>query len=59
MRSVSARGCARGFAVGLLLAAAFVDAVLCTSDGATSVLPTASPGWQTLSLVLVGLAAVL
>ncbi|MCF1599125.1 sensor histidine kinase [Streptomyces muensis] len=59
MRSVSARGCARAFAVGLLLAAGVVDVVLYTSDGAASVLPTASPVWQTLALVLVGLAAVL
>ncbi|MEU4465992.1 histidine kinase [Streptomyces sp. NPDC024017] len=59
MRTVSARGCARGFAVGLLLAAAAVDVVLYTGSGGTSVLPTAGPVWQTLAVVLVGLAGVL
>ena len=59
MRSVSGRGCARGFAVGLLLAAGVVDVVLYAGNDGASVLPTASPVWQTLALVLVGLAAVL
>ncbi|MGQ4390457.1 sensor histidine kinase [Streptomyces sp. SAS_270] len=58
MRSVSVRGCAHGLAVGVLLAASVVDVVLYASDG-TSVLPMASPSWQILAVVLVGLAAVL
>jgi signal transduction histidine kinase len=58
MKTVPAPGCARGLAVGLLLAAAVVDVLFAGSDG-TSVLPTAGPVWQTLAVVLVGLAAVL
>ncbi|WDF43008.1 histidine kinase [Streptomyces sp. T12] len=58
MKSVSPRGCARGFAVGVLLAACVVDVLSAGSDG-TSVLPTASPVWPTLGVLLVGLAAVL
>jgi signal transduction histidine kinase len=58
MKSVSARGCAHGFAVGVLLAASVVDVLIAGSDG-TSVLPTAGPVWPTLAVVLVGLAAVL
>ncbi|MFE0252820.1 sensor histidine kinase [Streptomyces sp. NPDC059010] len=58
MKSVSPRGCARGFAVGLLLAACVVDVLYAGSDG-TSILPTASPVWPTLAVLLVGLAAVL
>ncbi|MFF8972822.1 sensor histidine kinase [Streptomyces sp. NPDC014995] len=58
MKSVSARGCARGFAVGLLLAASVVDVLYAGADG-TSVLPLADPVWPTLAVVLVGLAAVL
>ncbi|MGP4007522.1 sensor histidine kinase [Streptomyces sp. 4N124] len=57
MNSVSAQGCVRGLAVGVLLAAGVVD-VLFASDGA-SVLPTAGPVWPTLAVVLIGLAAVL
>lgn len=52
------RGCARGFAVGVLIAACVVDVLYAGSDG-TSVLPTASPVWPTLAVLLVGLAAVL
>jgi signal transduction histidine kinase len=58
MKSVSARGCARGFAVGALLAACVVDVLFAGSDG-TSVLPTANAVWPTLVTVLVGLSAVL
>ncbi|WP_425245799.1 sensor histidine kinase [Streptomyces sp. NEAU-NA10] len=58
MRSVSARGCVRALAVGLLLAAAVVDVLYAGADG-TSVLPTANPVWPTLAVVLVGLAGVL
>ncbi|KUL44152.1 sensor histidine kinase [Streptomyces regalis] len=58
MKSVSPRGCARGFAVGILLAACVVDVLYAGSDG-TSVLPTASPVWSALAVLLVGLAAVL
>ncbi|MDX3800591.1 sensor histidine kinase [Streptomyces sp. AK04-3B] len=59
MRTVSAGGCARGFAVGLLLAAVVVDVVLYAGSGGASVLPTAGPVWQTLAVVLVGLGGVL
>lgn len=58
MKSVSPRGCARGFAVGVLLAACVYDLLIAGSDG-TSVLPTAIPVWPTLVVLLVGLAAVL
>ncbi|MFJ8539701.1 sensor histidine kinase [Streptomyces sp. NPDC093591] len=60
MKSVSARGCVHGLAVGVLLVACVVDVVLYAGsyDG-TSVVPAASPVWQTLAVVLVGLAAVL
>ncbi|MGI5379690.1 sensor histidine kinase [Streptomyces sp. CA-251387] len=58
MKSVSPRGCARGFAVGVLIAACVVDVLYAGSDG-TSVLPTASPVWPILAVLLVGLAAVL
>ncbi|MFJ8538286.1 sensor histidine kinase [Streptomyces sp. NPDC093591] len=58
MKSVSPRGCARGFAVGVLLAACVVDVLMAGSDG-TSVLPTASPIWPTLAVLAVGLAGVL
>ncbi|WP_328500230.1 histidine kinase [Streptomyces sp. NBC_00457] len=58
MNSVSAQGCARGLAVGVLVAACVVDVLFAGSDG-TSVLPTAGPVWPTLAMVLVGLAAVL
>ncbi|GAA3537044.1 hypothetical protein GCM10022295_18970 [Streptomyces osmaniensis] len=58
MKSASPRGCARGLAVGVLLAACVVDVLYAGSDG-TSVLPTASPLWPTLVVLLVGLAAVL
>ncbi|MEU1573457.1 histidine kinase [Streptomyces collinus] len=60
MKPVPARGCAHGLAVGILLAAAVVDVVLYAglSDG-VSVLPLTSPVWQTLAVVLVGLAGVL
>ncbi|MER7375589.1 sensor histidine kinase [Streptomyces lanatus] len=58
MKSVSPRGCAGGFGVGLLLAACVVDILYAGADG-TSVLPTADPVWPTLALLLVGLAAVL
>ncbi|GKQ39405.1 sensor histidine kinase [Streptomyces sp. A012304] len=57
MKTASARGCARGLAVGALLAACVVD-VLYSADG-TSVLPLAGLVWPTLAVVLVGLAAVL
>ncbi|MFK0288595.1 sensor histidine kinase [Streptomyces sp. NPDC090499] len=61
MKSVSARGCARYFAAGLLVAAAVVDVVLYAgSDSqAASVLPGLEPFWQTLAVVLVGLTCVL
>ncbi|MEW2395488.1 histidine kinase [Streptomyces sp. NPDC046862] len=59
MKSVSARGCARGLAVGVLLAASVADVVLYAGSDGSSVLPMASPLWQTLAVVLVGLAAVL
>ncbi|WP_189262483.1 sensor histidine kinase [Streptomyces fuscichromogenes] len=59
MKSVPARGCARGLAVGVLVAACVVDVVLYAGSDGASVLPTASPTWQTLAVVLVGLAAVL
>ncbi|WP_369174069.1 sensor histidine kinase [Streptomyces sp. R28] len=58
MKSVSPRGCAWGFAVGVLLAACVVDVLYAGADG-TSVLPTASPVWPILAVLLVGLAAVL
>ncbi|MGW0758551.1 sensor histidine kinase [Streptomyces sp. NPDC002814] len=58
MNSVSAQGCVRGLAVGVLLAACVVDVLFAGSDG-TSILPTAGPVWPTLAMVLVGLAAVL
>ncbi|MCF1593622.1 sensor histidine kinase [Streptomyces muensis] len=58
MKSVSSRGCARGLAVGVLLAACVVDVLYAGADG-TSVLPTASPVWPTLAVLFVGLAAVL
>ncbi|MFE1835646.1 sensor histidine kinase [Streptomyces sviceus] len=58
MKSVSPRGCARGFAVGVLLAACVADVLVSGSDG-TSVLPMAGPVWPTLAVLLVGLAAVL
>lgn len=58
MKSVSPRGCARGFAVGVLLAACVVDVLMAGADG-TSVLPTAAPVWPALVVLLVGLAAVL
>ncbi|MDL5198950.1 histidine kinase [Streptomyces sp. ALI-76-A] len=59
MKTVPAPGCARGLAVGLLLAAAVYDVVLYAGFDGTSVLPMASPVWQTLAVVLVGLTAVL
>lgn len=58
MKSGSPRSCARGFAVGLLLAACVVDVLYAGSDG-TSVLPTAGPVWPTLVVLLVGLVALL
>lgn len=58
MKSVSARGCARGLAVGVLLAASVADVLFAGADG-TSVLPTANPVWPALVVLLVGLAAVL
>ncbi|UUU30299.1 histidine kinase [Streptomyces sp. CA-210063] len=58
MKSDSARGCARGLAVGVLLAASVVDVLYAGSDG-TSVLPSAGPVWPILAVVVVGLAAVL
>ncbi|MDO0910086.1 histidine kinase [Streptomyces sp. DT2A-34] len=58
MKSVSPRGCARGFAVGVLLAACVVDVLYAGSDG-TSLLPTASPVWPALAVLAVGLAGVL
>ncbi|MCL8012129.1 sensor histidine kinase [Streptomyces sp. AS02] len=58
MKSGSPRGCARGFAVGLLLAACVVDVLYAGSDG-TSVIPTAGPVWPTLAVLSVGLAALL
>ncbi|WP_210569728.1 sensor histidine kinase [Streptomyces sp. GESEQ-4] len=58
MNSVSAQGCVRGLAVGVLVAACVVDVLFAGSDG-TSILPTAGPVWPTLAVVLVGLAAVL
>ncbi|NEA98917.1 sensor histidine kinase [Streptomyces sp. SID13726] len=58
MRSVTAQGCARGFGVGLLLAAGVVDVLYAGADG-TSVLPTADPVWPTLALMIVGQTAVL
>jgi signal transduction histidine kinase len=51
------RGCARGLAIGVLLAACVVD-VLYAGDG-TRVVPTAGPVWPILAVVLVGLATVL
>ncbi|WP_369240155.1 sensor histidine kinase [Streptomyces sp. R21] len=59
MKSVSARGCVHGLAVGVLLAASVVDVLLYAGSDGASVLPTASPIWQTLAVVLVGLAGVL
>ncbi|MBT2416369.1 sensor histidine kinase [Streptomyces sp. ISL-22] len=58
MKSLSPRGCARGFAVGVLLAACVVDVLYAGADG-TSVVPTADPVLPTLAVLLVGLAAVL
>ncbi|MGC9541257.1 sensor histidine kinase [Streptomyces sp. UG1] len=59
MRSFSPRGCVGGFAVGLLLAACVVDVLYAGADG-TSVLPMGRPSvWPTLTVLLVGLAAVL
>ncbi|NUP21800.1 MAG: sensor histidine kinase [Streptomyces sp.] len=58
MKSVSPRGCARGFAVGMLLSACVVDVLYAGADG-TSMLPTASPMWPTLAVLLVGLVALL
>ncbi|MFC5212737.1 sensor histidine kinase [Streptomyces coerulescens] len=58
MKSASPRGCARGLAVGVLLAACVVDVFYAGSDG-TSVLPTASPVLPASAVLLVGLAAVL
>ncbi|NUR01843.1 MAG: sensor histidine kinase [Streptomyces sp.] len=58
MKPDSARGCAHGLAVGVLVAACVVDVLYAGSDGA-SVLPTVSSTWQTLAVVLIGLAAVL
>ncbi|GHH09800.1 sensor histidine kinase [Streptomyces lanatus] len=59
MKPASARGCARGLAVGVLLAASVIDVVLYAGADGSSVLPTADPVWQTLAVVLIGLAAVL
>lgn len=50
MKSVSPRGCARGFAVGALLAACFVDVANASSEGV---------GWSAAGMMLVGLGAVL
>ncbi|MGN9758459.1 sensor histidine kinase [Streptomyces sp. SD31] len=58
MKSVSPRGCARGFAVGVLLAACVVDVLTAGADG-TSVLPMANPVWPTSAVLAVGLAGVL
>ncbi|MET8976918.1 histidine kinase [Streptomyces sp. NPDC004539] len=58
MKSVSLRGFARGFAVGLLLSACFVDVMIAGADG-TSVLPTAAPVLPALAVLAVGVAAVL
>lgn len=58
MKSVSPRGCARGFFVGVLLVACVYDVLIAGSDG-TSVLPTAGPVLPVLAVLLVGLAAVL
>ncbi|WP_416968754.1 sensor histidine kinase [Streptomyces sp. 4F14] len=58
MKSVSSRGAARGFAVGLLLSACVVDVLVAGSDG-TSVLPTAPPVLPALAVLAIGLAAVL
>ncbi|WP_327313474.1 sensor histidine kinase [Streptomyces sp. NBC_01235] len=51
MKSVSGRGCARGFAVGILLAACVADA-LNAAAGQT-------PAWPTVAVLLIGLTAVL
>ncbi|WP_327312732.1 hypothetical protein [Streptomyces sp. NBC_01235] len=51
MKSVSPQGCARGFAVGALLAACVANAVFAGASGANV--------WPTLASLLVGLAAVL
>ncbi|MFJ9634549.1 sensor histidine kinase [Streptomyces sp. NPDC101175] len=59
MRSVSAWGCARGFAVALLVAVGVVDVALYAGSDGSSVLPGLGTVWQTLVVVLVGLAAVL
>ncbi|MEU1166798.1 histidine kinase [Streptomyces sp. NPDC005921] len=59
MKHVSARGCAHGLAVGVLLAAAVVDVVLYAGSDGTSVLPGLGTFWQTLAVMLVGLAGVL
>ncbi|MFJ8630118.1 sensor histidine kinase [Streptomyces sp. NPDC093568] len=58
MKSASPRGCARSFAVGLLLVACVVDVLFAGVDG-TSIVPTAPPVWPTLVVLFVGLAAVL
>ncbi|NUT34820.1 MAG: sensor histidine kinase, partial [Hamadaea sp.] len=58
MKSVSPRGCARGFAVGVLLVACVYDVLIVGADG-TSALPTAGPVVPVLAVLLVGLAAVL
>lgn len=58
MKPLSARGCARGLALCLLLAASVVDVLYAGFDG-TSVLPLAGPVWPTLAMLVVGLTAVL
>lgn len=51
MKSVSGQGCARGFAVGILLAACVAD-TLNAAAGQT-------PAWPTVAVLLIGLTAVL
>ncbi|MFC9915982.1 sensor histidine kinase [Streptomyces sp. NPDC127197] len=51
MRTVSGRGCARGFVVGVLLAAAAADVLITSAEGHSA--------WPVALVVLAGLAAVL
>ncbi len=58
MNSVSARGCLRVLAVGLLLAACVLDILYSGADG-SSVLPTGAAVWPVTAVLFVGLAALL
>jgi signal transduction histidine kinase len=59
MKSISARGCARGLAVGVLLAGCVVDVLFAGAGAGTSILPTGAAIWPVSAVLLTGMAGVL